>query len=132
VVLRRNKRIGIRALIVMALASVVVSACTDQADESQAASSQPSQAPVRTLVDSGDRSSARNTTDDAATSSRLTLDPPTFHGYACTNLSCSGQRTGYAWAEEHGIDNPDDCPIDPHNSHSLTEGCWAEAGREGP
>lgn len=55
----------------------------------------------------------------------------TFHGYACKD-GCEGHQRGYDWAEEKGISDPDDCPIDPHNSHSFTEGCWAEAGREGP
>jgi hypothetical protein len=54
-----------------------------------------------------------------------------FHGYACT-VDCSGHEKGYEWAQEHGVTDPDECPIDPNNSHSCTEGCWAFAGREGP
>lgn len=50
----------------------------------------------------------------------------TFHGYGCT-VDCSGHEAGYNWAEEHDITDKDDCPIDPHNSHSFTEGCWAYA-----
>jgi hypothetical protein len=53
----------------------------------------------------------------------------TFHGYACTN-NCSGHEAGYDWANELGITDRGDCPIDPHNSHSFTEGCWAAAGRD--
>ena len=55
---------------------------------------------------------------------------PTFHGYACTD-SCEGHQRGYDWADEKGITDPDDCPYMPHNSLSFTEGCWAEAGKEG-
>jgi len=52
-----------------------------------------------------------------------------FHGYACTE-DCSGHEAGYQWAEEHGINDRDDCPVDPHNSHSFTEGCWAYADEQ--
>ncbi len=55
----------------------------------------------------------------------------TFHGYLC-KAGCAGHRAGYHWAESRGITDPDSCPVDPHNSHSFTEGCWAQAGREGP
>jgi len=34
--------------------------------------------------------------------------PLRFHGDECT-ADCSGHEAGYAWAEEHGIDDPDDC-----------------------
>jgi len=53
----------------------------------------------------------------------------TFHGYACTE-DCSGHEAGYNWAQEHDITDRDDCPIDPHNSHSFTEGCWAYADEQ--
>lgn len=53
----------------------------------------------------------------------------TFHGYSCT-VDCSGHEAGYSWAEEHDITDKDDCPIDPHNSHSFTEGCWAYADEQ--
>ncbi len=51
-------------------------------------------------------------------------DTEYFHGYRCT-LDCSGHEAGYRWAEEHGIDDADDCG---GNSHSFIEGCqaWAE------
>jgi hypothetical protein len=68
---------------------------------------------------------------DSGNSSDAPVSARTFHGYACTT-DCSGHEAGYRWAEEKGITDPDDCPIDPHNSHSFTEGCWAEAGRDGP
>lgn len=71
-------------------------------------------------------------TDGAADArSDSTTDADTFHGYTCT-VDCSGHEAGYQWADDNGITDPDDCPIDPHNSHSFTEGCWAFAGRDGP
>ena len=53
----------------------------------------------------------------------------TFHSYTCTQ-DCSGHEAGYNWAEEHDITDPDDCPIDPHNSPSFTEGCRAYADEQ--
>lgn len=47
----------------------------------------------------------------------------TFRGYDCT-IDCSGHEAGYAWAEEKGIDDPDDCG---GNSESFIEGCRAYA-----
>lgn len=49
--------------------------------------------------------------------------PVEFHGYACTE-DCSGHEAGYEWAEENGIDDPDDCG---GNSDSFIEGCQAYA-----
>ena len=49
--------------------------------------------------------------------------PYTFHGYPCT-IDCSGHEAGYRWAEEHGIDDPEDCG---GNSESFIEGCRAYA-----
>lgn len=43
----------------------------------------------------------------------------TSTGYGCTE-DCSGHDAGYAWAEEKGIDDPDDCG---GNSDSFIEGC---------
>lgn len=44
-------------------------------------------------------------------------------GYPCT-VDCSGHEAGYEWAEEKGIDDPDDCG---GNSDSFIEGCQAYA-----
>lgn len=49
--------------------------------------------------------------------------PETFHGYVCTQ-GCSGHEAGYQWAEEHGIEDPEDCG---GNSQSFIEGCQAYA-----
>lgn len=46
---------------------------------------------------------------------------PTFKGYECT-VDCSGHEAGYQWAEEKGIDDPDDCG---GKSESFIEGCRA-------
>lgn len=45
----------------------------------------------------------------------------TFSGYKCT-VDCSGHAAGYQWAEEHDIDDEDDCG---GNSQSFIEGCKA-------
>jgi hypothetical protein len=52
-----------------------------------------------------------------------TYSSPTFMGYSCTD-DCSGHEAGYNWAEENGIDDPDDCG---GNSDSFIEGCQAYA-----
>jgi hypothetical protein len=49
------------------------------------------------------------------------------HGYGCT-ADCSGHKAGYAWAERHDIDDPDDCG---GNSDSFIEGCRAYAAEQG-
>ena len=46
-----------------------------------------------------------------------------YGNYDCT-YDCSGHDAGYEWAEENGIDNPDDCD---GNSNSFIEGCQAYA-----
>lgn len=46
-----------------------------------------------------------------------------FRGYPCTE-DCSGHEAGYEWAEEEGIEDPDDCG---GNSDSFIEGCQAYA-----
>jgi hypothetical protein len=45
--------------------------------------------------------------------------PPTFGNYNCT-IDCSGHAAGYQWAEDHMIDDEDDCS---GNSLSFIEGC---------
>lgn len=50
-------------------------------------------------------------------------DTLTFRGYECTE-DCSGHEAGYEWAEEKGIDDPEDCG---GNSGSFIEGCQAYA-----
>ncbi|CAG2132296.1 hypothetical protein [Cupriavidus numazuensis] len=55
--------------------------------------------------------------------------PRSFSGYDCTQ-DCSGHEAGYAWAEENGITDPDDCS---GKSTSFIEGCqaYAEEQQEG-
>jgi len=48
---------------------------------------------------------------------------PQFHGYLCTQ-DCSGHEAGYRWAQEKGIEHPDDCG---GRSQSFIEGCQAYA-----
>lgn len=44
-------------------------------------------------------------------------------GYGCTD-DCGGHDAGYQWAEDHDIDDPDDCG---GKSWSFEEGCRAYA-----
>lgn len=48
--------------------------------------------------------------------------------YGCTQ-DCSGHDTGYAWAEQNDLVDPDDCG---GNSQSFIEGCqdYAEARQQ--
>jgi hypothetical protein len=43
--------------------------------------------------------------------------PNTFAGYECTE-DCSGHEAGYAWAEEHGISDGDECDAAGQHSNS--------------
>ncbi len=55
-----------------------------------------------------------------------------FGGYVCT-VDCSGHEAGYEWAEEHDINDEDDCDTagDRSNSPSFAEGCKAFVNGEG-
>lgn len=66
--------------------------------------------------DEADTSGAIPATDIAASSA-----PLMFHGYPCT-VDCSGHDAGYQWAEDHSIDDEDDCG---GKSESFIEGCKA-------
>jgi hypothetical protein len=59
--------------------------------------------------------------------------PKTFAGDECTG-DCSGHEAGYRWAEEHDIDNEDDCDTagDTSNSPSFAEGCKAYVNGDSP
>ena len=50
-----------------------------------------------------------------------------FHGYDCT-VDCSGHEAGNQWAEDHDIDDADECG---GNSNSFIEGCQAYAAEHG-
>jgi len=50
-----------------------------------------------------------------------------FNGDICTD-DCSGHQAGYDWAEQNGIDDPDDCG---GNSQSFIEGCESYAEENG-
>lgn len=53
----------------------------------------------------------------------LSASRGTFAGQGCTQ-DCSGHDAGYAWAEDKGITDPDDCG---GKSWSFIEGCRAYA-----
>lgn len=52
--------------------------------------------------------------------------PRTFYGYPCTS-DCSGHDAGRQWAENQGIEDPDDCG---GRSQSFIEGCVAYAEQQ--
>lgn len=58
----------------------------------------------------------------------LSVNALDFHGEPCT-VDCSGHKAGYDWAEEKGINDPDDCG---GKSNSFIEGCksFAEEKQE--
>jgi hypothetical protein len=66
----------------------------------------------------------------SGTSSDTPSDAPTrrstFDGYDCS-VDCGGHAAGYRWAEEHDIDDEDDCDTAGANSNSpsFAEGCKA-------
>ena len=113
----------------LALALCLFSACGS--DESNAASANTQRAtpsplptpPARPDSTDSDEANAEEdaTKDDGEDSDSEAED---FHGYRCT-VDCSGHEAGYKWAEEHDIDDPDDCD---GKSQSFIEGCraWAE------
>jgi|GEM_PF-5580526 len=51
------------------------------------------------------------------------IKPRAFRGFGCTS-DCSGHQAGYDWAEQRGIDHPDECG---GRSQSFIEGCQAFA-----
>lgn len=69
--------------------------------------------------------------DPATDAPRPEHSPSTFAGYDCTQ-DCSGHEAGYKWAEEHDIDNEDDCEMagDTSDSPSFAEGCKAYVNGE--
>lgn len=52
--------------------------------------------------------------------------PSEFHGYDCTQ-DCSGHEAGYAWAEDKGVVDAEDCG---GSSQSFEEGCRAYADQQ--
>ena len=61
--------------------------------------------------------------DNDSVPSQTYSPPRNFGGYPCIG-DCSGHEAGYDWAEENGIDDPDDCD---GNSDSFIEGCQSYA-----
>ena len=67
------------------------------------------------------RSQASTTTAEDDSDHGSADDPGTFHGDPCT-VDCSGHQAGYDWADQHDIDDEDNCV---GNSESFIEGCKA-------
>ncbi len=93
-----------------ALLTIVLIATTACSDEGQAAD--------ETETIAGETYEEFDTRRDALDGSR-----GTFAGQGCTQ-DCSGHEAGYAWAEEKGITDPDNCG---GKSWSFIEGCKAYA-----
>ena len=66
-------------------------------------------------------SQASTTTAEDSSDGGAADDPGTFHGDPCT-VDCGGHQAGYDWAEQHDIDDEDNCG---GNSESFIEGCKA-------
>jgi hypothetical protein len=71
----------------------------------------------------------RNGINPQAVTPTIDLPRPThqgFAGYTCT-VDCGGHEAGYRWAEEHMIDDEEDCETAGlhSNSPSFAEGCMA-------
>jgi hypothetical protein len=78
---------------------------------------------VYSLVSSHKRTASSSESEPADSESTSNLE---FDGYTCT-VDCSGHEAGYRWAEEHNIDDGDDCDRagEHSNSPSFAEGCHA-------
>jgi hypothetical protein len=74
-----------------------------------------------TVVDNSDKVSTASSAADEDSGDASTDESDTFHGDPCT-VDCSGHQAGYDWAEQHDIDDEDDCG---GNSESFIEGCKA-------
>ena len=66
--------------------------------------------------------------DESAPKPKPPQPLPTFGGYPCVSSDCAEDKSGYRWAEENGITNPDDCT---GNSGSFIEGCRVYAQQRG-
>jgi hypothetical protein len=94
-------------------------------------------APTVTPADESQPSTGQADAGPLATSSasdRTAAQGParSFGGYDCSG-DCSGHEAGYAWAEEHDIDDEDDCEAAGGNSNSpsFAEGCKAYVSGDG-
>ena len=91
--------------------------CADNHDEAETEATPLSYSDSGSDADKGDAADG----DD-----EVNPEPPSYMGYPCT-VDCSGHEAGYQWAEEKGIDDPDDCG---GNSNSFIEGCIAYAEQQ--
>jgi hypothetical protein len=102
----------------LALAAILLAlaGCSDTREEAPAAEAMPDEViqPASTSYPDTD-----DDDDEATRDADTPTEPPQFMGSPCTD-DCSGHEAGYQWAEENGIDDPDDCS---GNSDSFVEGC---------
>jgi hypothetical protein len=111
----------------IALAAIVLAllGCTDTRDETSALETVPGDVMESASTSYSDSDNLNNDDEVAAgdDDGQGNQEQPTFMGAPCTD-DCSGHEAGYQWAEEKGIDDPDDCS---GNSNSFVEGCRAYA-----
>lgn len=110
----------------IALAAIVLAllGCSDPQDETSALETVPGNVMESASTSYSDRGNLNN--DEVAAGDddgQANREPSSFMGAPCTD-DCSGHEAGYQWAEENGIDDPDDCS---GNSNSFVEGCKAFA-----
>ena len=133
----RSQKVGI-ALSLFGAMCLCLAACGSQPESgttpanAQASRPSPRSTPLahsgpKGIEPDSDESRGHDDEDKSDDNEDSDTDAKTFHGYPCT-IDCSGHEAGYKWAEEPGIDDPDDCG---GNSESFIEGCraWAEENR---
>lgn len=119
----QNARMIFRHIALAALMLALLG-CTDTRDEAPALETVPGDAIEPVSISYPDSENLDNDEDAAGDDDgQDNQEPPSFMGTPCTD-DCSGHEAGYQWAEENGIDDPDDCS---GNSNSFVEGCEAYA-----
>jgi hypothetical protein len=108
------------------LCAVACTSCSQGSDSSSLSRDDASSTRQELASETAETSKSAESAESAERAVR-SLDPPgKFHGYTCTD-DCSGHEAGYQWAEDHEIDDPDNCG---GNSESFIEGCRAYADEQ--
>ena len=96
---------------------VVLVGCSDSAEDSAKYAKERARAAENNQLlgqEYAEELEAKEGDEDA-----LLVAQQTFMGRPCA-IDCSGHQAGYRWAEENGIDDPNECD---GNSDSFNEGC---------
>lgn len=120
----QNERMIFRHIALAALMFALLG-CTDTRDETSTLETVSGDAiePASTAFRDSDNLDTDEDAADDDDDGQANLEPPSFMGTPCTD-DCSGHEAGHQWAEENGIDDPDNCS---GNSNSFVEGCKAYA-----